>query len=125
MANNPWITASLILNLVVLVPVCTGLLLDARWIPRGFGTKTPARGILLSIYLTLAAASVLLLRFPAPLLVTGLLGLQVIYKAMTPWTVGQWNNPVVLSNLGIAAFHGVTLFQSLSSLSSGDFSQRP
>jgi hypothetical protein len=42
-------------------------------------------------------------------MVTALLGVQVIYKLTTPFTVGTWRNPVVLSNLAIAAVHTATL----------------
>jgi hypothetical protein len=39
----------------------------------------------------------------------GLLLVQVIYKFTTPFTVGSFTNPVVLSNLVIATLHLVTL----------------
>ena len=68
------LTFSLALNLVVLFPVCTGLLM---------------RG---------------------PRMASVLLGLQVVYKVTTPFTVGTLKNPVVISNLVIAATHLVTLY---------------
>jgi hypothetical protein len=34
---------------------------------------------------------------------------QFVYKLTTPVTVGTLLNPVVVSNLGIAGFHAVTL----------------
>ena len=34
---------------------------------------------------------------------------QILYKLTTPVTVGTLQNPVVISNLGIAMFHTVTL----------------
>ncbi len=34
---------------------------------------------------------------------------QVIYKLLTPLTVGTIKNPVVISNILIAAFHSITL----------------
>lgn len=40
----------------------------------------------------------------------GLLGVQVVYKVGTALTVARaLRNPVVLSNLGIAAVHGATI----------------
>ncbi len=43
------ILLSLILNIAVLIPVCTGLITDAPWARASYGDPTPARGILLSI----------------------------------------------------------------------------
>lgn len=103
------LTASLVLNLAVLVPVCAGLLLRARWTEPAFGPPTPARGVLLSVYLAIGAASALLLVWPSPAMATALLGVQVLYKLSTPLTVGTLRNPVVLSNLAIAAVHGITI----------------
>ncbi len=102
-------TLSLSLNIAVLIPVCLGLLLGARWTQDAFGDRTPARGIVLSVYGSiLVVSAVLLVRGQAadamPLLWT-----QVIYKFTTPLSVGTLRNPVVLSNLGIAAFHLATL----------------
>lgn len=101
---------SLLLNIVVLVPVCAGLLTHANWALASYGEATAARGILLSIYLSIALVSALLLVVREPNLVAALLLVQVLYKVTTPLTVGTLANPVVLSNLGIAAFHAVTLY---------------
>jgi hypothetical protein len=38
-----------------------------------------------------------------------LLWIQAVYKITTPLTVGTLRNPVVISNLGIAAFHIATI----------------
>ena len=43
------------------------------------------------------------------IVVAPLLLVQVIYKFTTPFTVGSYTNPVVLSNLAIATLHLVTL----------------
>lgn len=102
-------TASLTLNLLVLAPVCTGLLRASPWTLPTFGPATPARGILLSVYLAIAAASVLLLLRPAPAAIAALLLVQIVYKITTPLTVGTLANPVVVSNLLIAAVHAATL----------------
>jgi hypothetical protein len=100
---------SLCLNIAVLVPVCAGLLLSAAWANWSYGEATAARGILLSMYLAIGVTSALLLLRPDPMLVAPLLLVQVIYKLTTPLTVGTLANPVVLSNLLIAAVHAVTL----------------
>jgi len=52
---------------------------------------------------------VLLLLAPEPRAVGALLLVQVVYKLTTPVTVGTLFNPVVVSNLGIAAFHTATI----------------
>lgn len=104
------IIASLSLNIAVLVPVCTSLLLKADWAVSAYGAETPARGILLSIYLAILLCSIGLLFKPLPAMVAALLLVQVIYKVTTPFTVGSLGNPVVISNLAIAAFHSLTLW---------------
>ncbi len=107
---KPMMIASLILNIVVLIPVTTGLLVDASWATASYGASTAARGILLSIYLAILVASALLLFVRDPRMVAALVGVQIIYKILTPFTVGTLQNPVVISNLGIAAFHMITVF---------------
>ncbi|MFD1765980.1 hypothetical protein ACFSAG_03885 [Sphingorhabdus buctiana] len=104
------IIASLGLNIAVLVPVCTSLLLKADWTVSAYGAETPARGILLSIYLAILLCSIGLLFKPSPAMVAALLLVQVIYKVTTPFTVGSLGNPVVITNLAIAAFHSLTLW---------------
>lgn len=104
------ITLSLLLNIVVLVPVCLGLLRDAAWAREAYGVRTQARGILLSVYLAIAAVSFILIFAEMPQAAGALLIVQIIYKVTTPLTVGTLKNPVVVSNLLIAAFHSVTLF---------------
>lgn len=101
---------SLLVNVLVLIPICSALLLDADWVAAGYGSFSPARGILLSIYMAIAAVSALLLLFRDPAMVAALLLVQVLYKVTTPVTVGDITNPVIISNLLIAAFHGATLF---------------
>jgi hypothetical protein len=106
-----------VLNIVVLIAVAGSLLTDASWIRSAYGDRTPARDILVAIYLAIllssAAFLVAVLVAPAPWLVgavAALLGVQVIYKVLTAVTVrSAFRNPVVLSNLGIAAVHVVTL----------------
>jgi hypothetical protein len=104
------IHASLVLNVFVLVPVCVGLLSKAGWTDAAYGPDAPARGILLSVYLAILLCSVGLLVKPIPAMVAALLAVQIIYKFSTPFTVGSFSNPVVISNLAIAAFHSITLW---------------
>lgn len=47
------IRLSLLLNLVVLTPISVGLITDASWIGEAYGPFTAARGILLSVYLSI------------------------------------------------------------------------
>jgi hypothetical protein len=103
------IRLSLLLNIVVLTPICFGLITDMSWVGEAYGPLTAARGILLSVYLSIGLVSVLLLLVPEPRAVGTLLLVQVVYKLTTPVTVGTLFNPVVVSNLGIAAFHTVTI----------------
>lgn len=103
------ITLSLLVNVAVLVPVCAGLIGGARWAEASFGAATPARGILLSIYLAICVVSAGLLLFGSVASVAALLVVQIVYKITTPLTVGTVRHPVVLSNLAIAALHTVTV----------------
>ena len=102
-------TLSLLLNLAVLAPVCASLMLSAPWTVAAYGPPSPARGILLSVYLAIGLLSALLLLRPVPAAVAALLAMQVLYKITTPVTAGSISNPVVISNLLIAAVHAATL----------------
>jgi hypothetical protein len=101
---------SLIINVVVLIPVCFGLVSDATWAVGSYGPSSPARGILLSVYGSILLVSLGLLIKPLPMLVAPLLMVQVFYKLTTPLTVGDFTNPVVISNILIALVHLVTLW---------------
>lgn len=103
------ITLSLLLNIAVLIPVCAGLATDASWTLAGYGEATPARDILLSIYLSILLASILLVFLRGPKAVAALLLVQVSYKLTTPFTVESFQNPVVISNLIVTALHLATL----------------
>lgn len=107
---NMMITASLLINIAVLIPVCTGLFTNAAWASEAYGIGTPARGILLSVYMAILILSVALLVLRDPKLVAALLAVQIVYKLLTPMILGGFGNPVVVSNVIIAAFHSVTLF---------------
>lgn len=104
-----WMTVSLLLNMAVLLPVCIGMARDAGWTSECYGGSAPARGILLAVYGAIFMLSAALLVFPRPEMIAALLLMQLLYKIATPFTVGTLRNPVVLSNLAIAAVHAVTL----------------
>jgi hypothetical protein len=103
------IVISLLLNIAVLIPVCTGIITDASWTQASYGGLAPARAILLAVYLSILIASFLLLAFRDPRSVAALLSIQILYKMITPFTVGTIHHPVVISNVGIAVFHIITL----------------
>lgn len=105
----PFVTLSLVVNLAVLAPVLASLWLDAPWVSSAYGPRSGARGIVLAVYVSIFAASAALLARPAPAGVAALLSVQIVYKLLSPVTVGSLRNPVVVSNLAIAALHAVTL----------------
>lgn len=114
---------SLTVNVLVLVPLTASLLGSTSGMLAVYGPRTPARDILLAVYLAILAASVALLalvsveatRTQAQWAGAGLLGVQVIYKALTFHLVdggvppGMRFNPVVGSNVAIAMVHAVSL----------------
>jgi len=102
---------SLVLNILVLIPVCSGILLKANWAVDSFGVETPAQGILLSIYLAILIFSALLLFKFDPKFVMALLSVQIIYKLLSPIMVGTFTNPVIISNLIIALFHSYSVWK--------------
>jgi hypothetical protein len=102
------IYVSLAVNILVLIPIIVLMLLRSPVIDTAWGSYSQARGILMSIYFAILVVSLLLLFTPAPEFVFALLLVQVIYKVTTPLTVGI-KNPVVISNLLIAALHVFTL----------------
>jgi len=114
---------SLLLNIAVLIPVVAVLVVATR---RGidtrarfpWGERTPARDILLAIYIAILATSTALLAVVAAVgpsvaveaAAVALFAVQIVYKVLTALTVRDaLRNPVVLSNLCIAAVHGVTV----------------
>ncbi len=113
------ITASLILNIAVLIPVCLGLITDNKRVQITAGVFTPGRGVLLALYLTILIASSVLLIYEDSKFVFALLFMQIVYKYITPFTVKTIKNPIVVSNLIIASFHLMTVTLMLQN---GDFS---
>ena len=107
------IPLALVINILVLATLCLALIREQPAMDAAYGPDTPARGILIAMYLTILGLSVLALVAPLPLAaVQTLVAFQVIYKLTTALTVGL-SNPVVRANLAIAAFHAVALATSL------------
>ncbi len=104
------ITASLILNIIVLIPVCYFLVTNNFRMVKTLGEFTPARGILLAIYTTILLASILLLWATDVKLAFALFFMQIVYKLLSPFAVKTIKNPVVISNIFIAIFHLVTVY---------------
>lgn len=110
------IIVSHIVNLVVVTIIPWLIAHDAPAMAVVYGPDTPARRILACLYATIALASGYAL---ADLAITGdparalriasvLFPLQIIYKIATAPAVGL-RNPVVVSNLAIAALHATSL----------------
>ena len=118
-----FMTASLAINVLVLVPVCNGLYSDGERMKAVYGPETPARGILKAVYTSILVVSLVLLpsiyiegtRVGARWMSAGLFVVQIVYKFLTPATTkggvppGMPMNPAVLSNFAIAAFHCISL----------------
>lgn len=100
---------SLFANIAILIPVCAGLITNARWVHVAYGDRSPARDILLSIYFSIAAVSAFLLLIGNIGMIAALLLVQVVYKILSALTVGTLRNPVVVSNLLIAILHMFTV----------------
>ncbi len=115
------ILISLIFNVLVLIPVCIGLIGDVPRVSSVYGGYTPARGILLSVYGAILFVSIALLFKPLPMLVAPLLLVQILYKVTTPFTVGSFTNPVVISNLLVAMLHLITLYVILRTTRGKEF----
>jgi hypothetical protein len=109
-----WLTTSLLVNVFVLVPVTGVLLLNRRPAVETWGERQPGRQILLAVYLSILALSIALLIIGEPRMAAGLLLAQIVYKVLTPFTVGSLRHPVVISNLAIAALHAVTVSRVLA-----------
>jgi hypothetical protein len=106
---------SLILNILVLIPVCLGILLKANWAAESYGIESPARSILLSIYLAILIFSVVRLFKFDPKMVMALLSVQIIYKLLSPIMAGTITNPVIISNLFIALVHSYSVWKIILS----------
>jgi hypothetical protein len=104
---------SLALNIMVLVPVLGVLAANGRAAEYAWGSDTASRRILAAIYAAILFASVFLLvghllKYDVIAWAQALLCIQIVYKILTAPFVGL-RNPVVVSNLGIAIVHAITL----------------
>jgi hypothetical protein len=107
------ITASLILNIIVLIPVCYFMWTNNSRMVKTMGEFTPARGILLSMYTTILLSSIFLLFILDVKLAFALFVMQIVYKLLSPLTVKTIKNPVVISNILISIFHLVTIYTTI------------
>jgi hypothetical protein len=114
------VVSSLVVNIAVLVAVCTVLVAfpSSERITFVWGAPTAGRGILLSIYFAILFMSGVLLaahsrcadKKPVQHMVAAMLATQIAYKITTPITAGALN-PVALSNLAISLLHAATLYK--------------
>jgi hypothetical protein len=108
------VNLSTILNIVVLIPVISVILLDLDRVEPFWGVDQASRQILTSIYIAILASSIALffLKDKTKLIVaTTIFSLQIIYKTLTAvLVINAFINPVVLSNLAITAVHLFTLY---------------
>jgi hypothetical protein len=107
---------SLAINIVVLVPIVVLMAIKSPLVDTAWGPLTEARAILWSIYIAILIASIFLVFMPIASFVAALLAVQVTYKLTTPFTIGSFRNPVVISNLVIATVHAVTLVSIFSEI---------
>ena len=108
------VNLSTILNIVVLIPVISVILLDLDRVEPFWGVDQASRQILTSIYIAILFASIALffLKNKTKLIVaTTIFFMQIIYKTLTAvLVINAFINPVVLSNLAITAVHLFTLY---------------
>lgn len=113
------IYVSLAVNIVVLIPIVLLMGIKSPLVNAAWGPFTEARGVLWSIYLAILATSLTLVFLPVVSFVAALLTVQIVYKVITPFTVGNVKNPVVISNLLIAALHFATVATIFTELGPG------
>lgn len=104
------LTLSLLLNILILIPICYLMLTNNVRMVETLGEFNPARGILVAIYMTILIASIGLLIFPDTKFSIALLLMQIVYKLLTPFTVKTLKHPFVISNVLIAIVHIVTVY---------------
>ena len=104
------LTLSLLLNILILIPICYLMLTNNVRMVETLGEFNPARGILLAIYMTILIASIGLLIFPDTKFAIALLLMQIVYKLLTPFTVRTMKHPFVISNMLVAIVHIVTVY---------------
>jgi hypothetical protein len=77
-----------------------------------FGSDSPGIRILASLYSAIAIVSIFAIISPTYIVSIAcmLFPLQIIYKILSVFSVNDLRNPVVISNIGIAFFHGISLY---------------
>jgi len=105
------LSLSLLLNIVVLIPICYLMITNNFRMVKTLGEFNPARGILLAMYTSILIASVYLLFAPDKKYIIALLSIQIVYKFLTPFTVKTIKHPFVISNILIALFHVLTIYK--------------
>lgn len=105
------VTLAHIINIVILVPVCLGLLRKPESMNAVFGTDTTARQILTCMYLTIIVISsyALIDVKQAVAIGTILFPFQIIYKVLSLILIKNKKVPVYWFNLFVAVFHSVTM----------------
>ncbi|QUJ75845.1 hypothetical protein KDD17_12985 [Sulfitobacter albidus] len=103
------------LNVLILIAVVPALWRDAPGTAEAFGPDTPARRILMCVYLAILLTSVVALILAGMghygmALTIGLVlfPMQILYKTATAFAVGI-DNPVVITNLVVVVVHSITL----------------
>lgn len=104
------LSLSLLLNIAVLIPICYLMITNNFRMVKTLGEFNPARGILLAMYTSILIASVYLLFAPDKKYIIALLSIQIVYKLLTPFTVKTIKHPFVISNILIALFHVLTIY---------------
>ncbi|MFM1852691.1 MAG: hypothetical protein RL164_8 [Bacteroidota bacterium] len=104
------LSLSLLLNIAVLIPICYLMITNNFRMVKTLGEFNPARGILLAMYTSILIASVYLLYAPDTKYIIALLSIQIVYKLLTPFTVKTIKHPFVISNILIALFHVLTIY---------------
>lgn len=102
---------SLIVNILVLIPVCAILILNLPQAEKVFGPKTTAREILVSMYLSILAISLFAIWIPEKTLhlAIPMFVLQIVYKLLSVVLIKDKRTPVLWFNLVIAILHLGTL----------------
>ena len=109
------VTASLLINILILVPICIGLYCDRPDFVRVFGVDTTARQIVMCIYLAILLVSTTILVSPQKFstFLLPLLCMQIIYKLASVVFIKDKTTPVLWFNLAVAIFHSATVYLSL------------
>jgi len=103
------------LNIAILLFVCRAMFSNTKDVEAAFGPPSTARAILACVYFAIMSASMVALAcaaWGAPQVTHHiawvLFPLQIGYKTATAFAVGL-RNPVVITNVVVALFHGITL----------------